>query len=289
MELVLHDLRKLFSAGGDQFVALDGVDLHIPDGQFVSVMGSNGAGKSTMLNAVAGSVFQDSGEIHVGDTDVSAMAEHRRARLIARVFQDPRVGTAPDLTVAENFALAALRTGRRSLRRGVTRQLRKDVTERFRSCGFDALGERLDQTVGTLSGGQRQGVSLLMATWERPGILLLDEHTAALDPERAESIMTLTQRLQEEMSLTILMVTHNPQHAVKYGHRLLIMHQGQIVDDVSGDEKQNLTFDRLLERFAQRGMSVDDRALLTDDDTNATSTAPTSEASLPPATPTERQ
>ena len=262
MDLVLNGLRKQFSVGTDQFIALDDLSLDIPSGQFVAVMGSNGAGKSTMLGAVAGSVFVDSGVVQLDGRDVTRLAEHRRARLIARVFQDPRVGTSPELTIAENFALASLRTGRRTLRQGVTRGLRAQIVDRFKSCELPDLSQRLDQRVGTLSGGQRQAVALLMATWSRPGLLLLDEHTAALDPDRAEAIMKLTAKLQSEMELTVLMITHSPEQAVAYGDRLVLLDRGRVVVDVGTDEKRSLTVPALIELFRSRGAELDDRALL---------------------------
>lgn len=265
MALVLNDLKKQFSAAGDVFVALDGVSLTVPEGQFVAVMGSNGAGKSTLLNAIAGSIFVDEGTIEIDGSEVSRLAEHRRAKLIGRVFQDPRVGTAPDLTVAENVALAFLRKGRRGLRMGVSRKVRKQIITAFAEAGIPELGDRLEQQIGTMSGGQRQAVALLMAAWTKPNLLLLDEHTAALDPSRASTVMGLTEQLQREMNLTVLMVTHNPQQAIDYGDRLIMMDAGQIVVDIAGEEKRALTFERLVQVFGERGMQIDDRALLGQD------------------------
>lgn len=264
MDLVLHDLRKQFSVGGERFTALDGVTLHVPDGQYVTVMGSNGAGKSTMLNAVAGAVLPDSGTIRLGERDVTRLPENRRARNVSRVFQDSRIGTAPTLTLAENIALAALRSGRRSLRRGVPKALRAQIVERMSDCGLSDLESRLDQQVGTLSGGQRQAISLMMASWEHPGLLLLDEHTAALDPSRAASIMDLTSRVQSEGHLTVLMVTHDVNQAITFGDRLIMMDRGRIVEDIAGDEKRSLTFEAVIDLFQRKGMQVNDRTLLTE-------------------------
>lgn len=262
MDLVLHDLQKQFSVGGDIVVALNSVSLSVPNGQFVTVMGSNGAGKSTMLGAVAGSVLVDSGEISLGTHTITRMSESKRARLIGRVFQDPRIGTAPSLTVAENIALARLRPNRRTLRTGVSSKLRKEILDRLEECELTDLCNRLNQRVGTLSGGQRQAISLMMATWNHPDLLLLDEHTAALDPRRAASIMSLTARIQASAQLTVLMVTHDVAQAVEYGDRLIMMDQGRIIEDLSGDQKQSLTFDRIIELFHEKGMAVDDRTLL---------------------------
>ncbi|WP_373071183.1 ABC transporter ATP-binding protein [Gemmatimonas sp.] len=262
MDLDLQDLQKQFSVGGETIVALNGVNLEVPDGQFVTVMGSNGAGKSTVLNTVAGALVVDSGKVTLGGRDITRMSEHRRARMIGRVFQDPRIGTAPALTVAENIALAALRPKRRTLRRGVPSVLRAEVIERFERCGLDDLCDRLDQQVGTLSGGQRQAVSLLMATWEHPALLLLDEHTAALDPKRASEIMALTARIQAESELTVLMVTHDVDQAIAFGDRLIMMDRGRIIDDIAGADKSALTFESVIELFHKKGMSMDDRTVL---------------------------
>lgn len=262
MELDLHGLRKQFSVGGESIVALDDVDLHVPDGQFVTVMGSNGAGKSTLLNGVAGAVIPDRGQIRLGGRDITRTVQHRRARQIGRVFQDPRIGTAPALTVAENIALAALRPGRRRLRRGVRRSLRNELVERLERHGLGDLAGRLDQRVGTLSGGQRQAISLLMATWNAPGLLLLDEHTAALDPRRAAQMMELTAGIQQEESLTVLMVTHDARQAIEFGDRLIMMDRGRVIEDVASAEKQELTFEGVLARFRERGMAMADRTLL---------------------------
>ena len=263
MDLVLEGLTKQFSVGGETVVALDGVDLVVPNGEFVTVMGSNGAGKSTMLNAVAGAVIPDSGRIQLGDVDITRMAEHRRAKLIGRVFQDPRIGTAPSLTVAENVALASLRPTRRTLWRGVSSKIRGEMLERFERCDLTDLCSRLDQRVGTLSGGQRQAISLMMATWNHPELLLLDEHTAALDPRRAATIMDLTARIQAESDLTVLMVTHDVNQAIDFGDRLIMMDRGRIVEDIAGESKTGLTLEGVVALFHEKGMSVDDRTLLT--------------------------
>jgi putative ABC transport system ATP-binding protein len=273
VELVLNALQKRFSVGGDSFIALDGISLEVPHGQFVTVMGSNGAGKSTLLNCIAGSVRADSGRILLGGRDLTRLSEPRRARWIGRAFQDPRIGTAPQLTVAENIALANCRARHRTLRRAVRGQLRDEIRARFEESGIHDLDDRLDQSVGTLSGGQRQAISLLMATWTEPSLLLLDEHTAALDPNRAASIMEMTERIQKAHNLTVLMVTHDVSQAIGYGDRLLMMDRGRVVEDIEGAPKRSLTFEKVIDLFQEHRVQVGDRTLL------ATDTGPAGPAS----------
>jgi len=236
--------------GGDQVLALRGVDLKIPAGQFLTVIGSNGSGKSTILNVIAGTYLTDTGTIRIGETEVTRWPEHRRAALLGRVFQDPFKGTCPSMTVAENLRMAELRGKRRGLRVGLDRA----SLERYRA-GLASLGMRLEgrlqASMGTLSGGQRQAVTLLMATISRPSLLLLDEHTAALDPRAAEQIMSVTEHLVRTHALTTLMVTHSMEQAVRFGDRTIMMHRGMIVADLSGEERRGVTEADLLVRFAE--------------------------------------
>jgi len=236
--------------GGDQVLALRGVDLAIPAGQFLTVIGSNGSGKSTILNVIAGTYLTDTGTIRIGETDVTRWPEHQRAALLGRVFQDPFKGTCPSMTVAENLRMAELRGKRRGLRVGLDRA----SLERYRA-GLASLGMRLEgrlqASMRTLSGGQRQAVTLLMATISRPSLLLLDEHTAALDPRAAEQIMSVTEHLVRTHALTTLMVTHSMEQAVRFGDRTIMMHRGMIVADLSGEERRGVTEADLLVRFAE--------------------------------------
>jgi len=261
--LVLRGIRKLFPVGEQRVVALDGIDLHVPKGQFITIIGSNGAGKSTLLNAVAGVFFVDEGSILLDGQDVTFMPEHKRAAKVARVFQNPLDGTAASMTVEENIALAAARGRRRGLRRGVRAALRERTKEALARLEL-GLEHRLLQPAGLLSGGQRQALSLLMATMTEPSILLLDEHTAALDPKSAAHISALTERLARENGLTTLMVTHNMEQALRMGDRTIMMHGGQIILDISGPAREKMTVEDLVHRFAQiRGTRlVDDRVLL---------------------------
>jgi putative ABC transport system ATP-binding protein len=247
----LTSLDKTFEQpGGDRVHALRGVNLTIPAGQFLTVIGSNGSGKSTILNVIAGTYFTDTGSIRIANTDVTRWPEHKRASLVGRVFQDPFKGTCPSMTVAENLRMAELRGKRRGLRIGLDRA----SLERYRG-GLASLGmrleSRLEASMGTLSGGQRQAVTLLMATLTRPELLLLDEHTAALDPRAAEQIMIVTDQVVRTHKLTTLMVTHSMDQAVRYGDRTIMMHRGMIVADLSGDERRTVTEADLLVRFAE--------------------------------------
>lgn len=247
----LSGLEKTFEQpGGERVPALRGVDLTIPAGQFLTVIGSNGSGKSTILNIIAGTYPVDAGTIVVAGNDVTRWAEHKRAGLLGRVFQDPFKGTCPSMTVAENLRMAELRGKRRTLRVG----LDKASLSRYRD-GLASLGMRLEgrlqASMGTLSGGQRQAVTLLMATICKPMLLLLDEHTAALDPRAAEQIMTVTEGLVRTHSLTTLMVTHSMEHAVRFGDRTVMMHRGSVVADLVGEQRQGVTEADLLTRFAE--------------------------------------
>jgi putative ABC transport system ATP-binding protein len=262
--LELTGIRKVFFPGtANEVVALDGIDLEVPAGQFVSIIGSNGSGKSTLLNAVAGTFPVTAGRIVLGGRDVTRQPDYLRSRSIGRVFQDPRAGTAPDMTIEENLALSLLRTKRSGLRMGVTNRRRAVMREQLSRLDM-GLEDRLKAGVSKLSGGQRQAMSLLMATIAEPSLLLLDEHTAALDPKVAHTIMELTGEIVAERHLTTLMVTHNMELALRYGDRLFMMHAGRIVLDLSREQKQELKVADLIEKFhevAGEAFAVDRRLL----------------------------
>ena len=247
----ITSLEKTFEQpGGDIVPALRGVSLTIPPGQFVSVIGSNGSGKSTILNVIAGTYLTDTGTIRIAGVDVTRWPEYRRAALVGRVFQDPFKGTCPSMTVAENLRMAELRGKRRRLRVGLDRASLERYREALASLGMRLEG-RLQASMGTLSGGQRQAVTLLMATLTRPDLLLLDEHTAALDPRAAEQIMLVTDHVVRAQRLTTLMVTHSMDQAVRFGDRTVMMHRGMVIADLSGDERRGVTEADLLVRFAE--------------------------------------
>ncbi len=262
--LKITDLHKTFNPGTvNAKTALDGLNLHLKDGDFVTVIGGNGAGKSTLLNAIAGVWRPDHGTIEIDGVDVTHMPEHRRAAYLGRVFQDPMKGTSPDMEIAENLAIAARRGTKRRFVWGV----RKAEREQYRRLLADlelGLEDRLSAKVGLLSGGQRQAVTLLMATLQRPKLLLLDEHTAALDPKTAAKVLELTDRIVSENKLTTLMITHNMKDAITHGNRLIMMNEGHIVVDVSGEDKKKLTVEDLLALFARASGSefADDRTML---------------------------
>lgn len=244
-------------------VALSGLDLRLSDGDFVTVIGGNGAGKSTLLNAIAGVWPVDEGTISIDGTDVTQMPEHRRAAFLGRVFQDPMMGTAATMQIEENLALAARRGKARTLRIGITKEERSIYREQLKGLGL-GLEDRMTAKVGLLSGGQRQALTLLMATLHQPKLLLLDEHTAALDPRTAAKVLELSEKIVAENRLMTLMVTHNMRDAIRYGNRLIMMNGGRVILDVSGQEKQRLTIDMLLSAFAEASGEtfVNDRALL---------------------------
>ena len=265
--LELRGIHKTFFPGtANETKALQGIDLALAPGEFVTVVGSNGAGKSTLLNTVAGVFQPDRGSVLLGGADVTRHSEVERAQRIGRVFQNPQAGTAPSLTTAENLSLALARGRRRGLLWAVTGAKRRLFQEELAQLGM-GLENRLGDPVGLLSGGQRQALSLLMATLNRPEVLLLDEHTAALDPRTAALIADLTQRWVAQHGLTTLMVTHNLEHAIRLGHRLIMMHQGQILFEVTGAEKAALTIDGLRSAFERvRGEQFTyDRAVLAGD------------------------
>jgi putative ABC transport system ATP-binding protein len=249
--LELTDVRKTFFAGTPNEVrSLQGIDLTIEAGSFVIVVGTNGSGKSTLLNAVAGTFFVDTGRIRLAGQDVTAWPEHRRAARVGRVFQNPFSGTAPNLSIAENLALASKRGQPRWLHWALSAGRRSEMRERVRALGM-GLEDRLDNPIGTLSGGQRQALTLLMATWLRPELLLLDEHTAALDPRSADQVITLSEQIIARDKLTALMVTHSMQQAANLGDRLLMVHRGRIIHDIKGSEKRRLRPEDLLARFEE--------------------------------------
>ncbi|MFB6467744.1 ABC transporter ATP-binding protein [Cytobacillus sp. Hz8] len=262
--LHLNQIHKIFNEGTpDEKIALDNINLKLKEGDFVTVIGSNGAGKSTLMNMISGVLTPDIGKVIIDDKDVTTISEYKRAKLIGRVFQDPMAGTAPSMTIEENLAMAYSRNKSRTLKRGVTKKRKEYFREVLETLHL-GLENRLNAKVGLLSGGERQALSLLMATFTEPSILLLDEHTAALDPSRAELITNLTKEIVEKYHLTTLMVTHNMQQALDLGNRLIMMDKGQIILEVDEAEKQELTIDALLNEFQRiRGTQMaSDRALL---------------------------
>ena len=262
--LEIKNVYKTFNAGTvNEKVALKGLDLTLEDGDFVTVIGGNGAGKSTMLNAVAGVWPIDMGKILIDGQDVTRLSEHQRAKYIGRVFQDPMMGTAATMGIEENLALAARRGVARSLRAGITKKEREEYHELLKTLDL-GLEDRMTSKVGLLSGGQRQAVTLLMATLKKPKLLLLDEYTAALDPKTAAKVLALSEKIVQENHLTTLMITHNMKDAIKYGNRLIMMYEGRVIYDVRGEEKANLQVSDLLQRFEQvsDGGFANDRMLL---------------------------
>lgn len=261
--LQVQDIKKtFFPKTVNEKRALMGVDLNLADGDFVTVIGSNGAGKSTLLNAVSGKMPIDTGDILINGKSVRRMPDYRRAKYIGRVFQDPMAGTAPDLSIEQNLALALRRGQSRGLGLGITPARRELFREELQSLDL-GLEKRMTSKVGLLSGGQRQALSLLMAGFTKPAILLLDEHTAALDPTRAAHVTELTRRIVDSEKLTTLMVTHNMHQAIDLGNRLIMMHEGRIIYEVAGEAKANTTVDELLARFAAiKGAVVDDKTML---------------------------
>ena len=262
--LEIQNVSKTFNAGTvNQKTALNGLNLKLNEGDFVTVIGGNGAGKSTMLNAVAGVWPVDCGKIVIDGVDVTRLSEHQRAAYIGRVFQDPMTGTAATMQIEENLALAARRGKPRTLRIGITKAEREQYRELLGGLGL-GLESRLTTKVSTLSGGQRQALTLLMATLKRPKLLLLDEHTAALDPKTAAKVMELTDRIVREGQLTTLMITHNMRDAIQYGNRLIMLHDGHVILDIAGEEKKKLTVPDLLEQFTKASGDefANDRAIL---------------------------
>ena len=262
--LTLDHISKTFNPGTiNEKRALDGLSLHLKPGDFVTVIGGNGAGKSTMLNAVAGVWPVDDGRIILDGVDVTAMPEYRRAQYIGRVFQDPMMGTAPTMQIEENLALAARRGQPRGLKWGITALERADYRELLKALDL-GLEDRLTAKVGLLSGGQRQALTLLMASLKQPKLLLLDEHTAALDPKTADKVLALSDQIVQENNLTTLMITHNMKDAIAHGNRLIMMDAGRVVVDISGEDKKKLTVPDLLALFSRASGSdeANDKMLL---------------------------
>ena len=262
--LSLKNVVKTFYAGTvNEKTALNNLCLDLYPGDFVTVIGGNGAGKSTMLNATAGVFPIDGGDVFIDGVNVTKLPEHKRAKYIGRVFQDPMMGTAANMQIEENLAIAARRGKKRTLRWSITQQERAEFKKMLSILGL-GLEDRMTAKVGLLSGGQRQALTLLMATLNRPKILLLDEHTAALDPKTAAKVLEITEKVVSENNLTTLMITHNMKDAIKHGNRLIMMHEGRVVVDVSGEEKQKLTVEDLLMLFSRASGSefASDRAML---------------------------
>ena len=249
--LEVKEIWKVFNAGTvNEKQALRGVSLTLKDGDFCTVIGGNGAGKSTLLNAVAGTWTVDGGSISIGGVDVTHLPDHKRAPYIGRVFQDPMLGTAPTMQILENLALAARRGQRRGLRWGVTKAEKEQYQEMLKNLDL-GLEDRLTSKVGLLSGGQRQALTLLMATLQKPKVLLLDEHTAALDPKTAAKVLGQTEKIVSDNALTTLMITHNMKDAIRLGNRLIMMHEGRIIYDIGGEEKKGLHVSDLLAKFEE--------------------------------------
>lgn len=249
--LTVSNIHKTFNPGTvNEVRALRGVSLEIPEGSFLVILGGNGSGKSTLLNAIAGTFQLDAGEIHLAGNRLTRWPEHQRARLIGRVFQNPFTGTAPSMSIAENFALAARRGLGRGLSWALAAKLMAELRDRVSQLKM-GLEDRLDNAIGSLSGGQRQALTLLMASWINPALLLLDEHTAALDPKSADQVIRVTEEVIKRHKLTTLMVTHSMQQAVNLGDRIIMLHQGAVAYCFEGDEKQRLRVNDLLARFEE--------------------------------------
>ncbi len=262
--LKINHIAKTFNPGTiTEKKALVDIDLHLAEGDFVTVIGGNGAGKSTTLNAVAGTFLVDSGTIEIGGVDVTRLPEYKRAKYLGRVFQDPMTGTASTMTIEENMALAYRRGKPRTLRWGITSAEKKRFRDELASLDL-GLEDRMNARVGLLSGGQRQALTLLMATLQKPQLLLLDEHTAALDPKTAEKVLTLTRKLIADNHLTAMMVTHNMKDALHYGNRIIMLHEGRIILDIDREMKAQMTVEDLLKMFKMASGSglTNDRMLL---------------------------
>lgn len=262
--LMLENLYKTFNSNTvNEKKVIDGLSLHLNKGDFVTVIGGNGAGKSTILNLIAGVYPPDKGSIIIDGEEVTNIHEYKRAKYLGRVFQDPMMGTAANMEIQENLALALRRGKNRGLRWGITNKEKELYMERLKSLDL-GLEERMSSKAGLLSGGQRQALTLLMATLQQPKLLLLDEHTAALDPKTAEKVLELTKQIVSTNELTTLMITHNMKHAIQYGNRLIMMYEGNIIFDVKGEEKSNLRVADLLQKFesVSKGSFANDRMLL---------------------------
>ena len=262
--LDLTNLKKTFNPNTiNEKVALNGVSLHLDDGDFVTMIGGNGAGKSTLLNAIAGVWQVDDGKIVIDGTDITGLSEHKRAPWLGRVFQDPMMGTAASMQIIENLALAKRRGQKRGLKPGVTKAEKDEYRDLLSTLGL-GLENRITEKVGLLSGGQRQALTLLMATLNKPKLLMLDEHTAALDPRTAEKVLTLSDQIVKENHLMTMMVTHNMKDAIRFGNRLIMMNDGKIILDIRGEDKKNLTVKALMDEFARASGEeiTSDKALL---------------------------
>ena len=262
--LEIQNIYKTFNPGTiNEKVALNGVNLNLNPGDFVTIIGGNGAGKSTTLNAIAGVWSVDEGKIIIDGVDITKLSEHKRALYLGRVFQDPMTGTAATMSIEENMAIAARRGERRGLGWGITKKERERYKEALKELDL-GLEDRLSSKVGLLSGGQRQAITLLMASLKKPKLLLLDEHTAALDPKTAAKVLAISDKIIQEHQLTAMMVTHNMKDAIAHGNRLIMMHEGKIIYDVSGEEKKNLKVADLLAKFEEvsGGEFANDRMML---------------------------
>ena len=261
--LKLDNIHKTFNPGTiNEKIALNGVNLTLNEGDFVTVIGGNGAGKSTTLNAIAGVWPIDSGKIYIGGDDVTKLSEHKRAKYLGRVFQDPMTGTATTMSIEENMAIAARRGEKRGLSWGITHQERDTYREMLKALDL-GLEDRLTSKVGLLSGGQRQAITLLMASIKKPKLLLLDEHTAALDPKTAAKVLEISDKIIAENHLTAMMVTHNMKDAIVHGNRLIMMHEGKVILNISGEEKKKLTIDSGSLTSSNAKQRNDDRRILT--------------------------
>lgn len=262
--LEIQNIHKTFNPGTiNEKVALNGVNLNLNPGDFVTIIGGNGAGKSTTLNAIAGVWSVDEGKIIIDGVDITKLSEHKRALYLGRVFQDPMTGTAATMSIEENMAIAARRGERRGLGWGITKKERERYKEALKELDL-GLEDRLSSKVGLLSGGQRQAITLLMASLKKPKLLLLDEHTAALDPKTAAKVLAISDKIIQEHQLTAMMVTHNMKDAIAHGNRLIMMHEGKIIYDVAGEEKKNLKVADLLAKFEEvsDGEFANDRMML---------------------------
>ena len=261
--LKIENLTKIFNKEEgieNQKIALNNVSIHINKGDFVTIIGGNGSGKSTLMNMISGVFEADEGQIFIDDINVTHMPEHKRAKYLGRVFQDPLMGTAPNMSILENLEIASRRCKRSTFRWGFSKENEEEFLKLISSLNL-GLETRLNQKVGLLSGGQRQALTLLMATYVKPKVLLLDEHTAALDPKTASKVLDLTEKVVRENELTTLMITHNMKDAIKYGNRLIMLSEGKLILDISGEEKANLTIEDLLQKFENTGSTVSDKLL----------------------------
>lgn len=262
--LKINNLTKIFNLDQpveNHKVALNDISLHIEKGDFVTVIGGNGSGKSTLMNMICGVYSPEIGEIIIDGTDVTKMSEHKRAKFLGRVFQDPNMGTASNMNIQENMELAMRRDAKKTLKWGFKKNNEKIFKEKLAELDL-GLENRLNQKIGLLSGGQRQAITLLMATMKQPKILLLDEHTAALDPKTASTVLELTEKVVKKDNITTIMITHNMKDAIRYGNRLIMLSNGKIVLDVKGEEKQNLTIDKLIKMFENTTVEFTDAMLL---------------------------